>query len=72
MVYSQRQWKKNFFWLLQKADVDKQLSCIKNADFEIAERRKLEDELTTLQSTVDAATEQNEVKDNSLPINMYF
>lgn len=45
----------------QKADVDKQLASVKNIDFEIAERTKLEEELATLQATADAASEQNEV-----------
>lgn len=35
---------------------------MKNLDFEIAERTKLEEELATLQATADAATEQNEVR----------
>ncbi|XKL68500.1 hypothetical protein PGB90_003991 [Kerria lacca] len=43
-----------------KADVDKQLASVKNIEFEIAERTKLEEELATLQATADAANEQNE------------
>ena len=39
---------------------------MKNIDFEITERTKLEEELATLQITADAATEQNEVKDLKL------
>lgn len=44
----------------QKADVDKQLASVKNIDLEVDHRSKLEEELSTLQTTAEAATEQNE------------
>ncbi|KAI5694592.1 hypothetical protein M8J76_006158 [Diaphorina citri] len=44
----------------QKADVDKQLASVRNIDLEVDHRSKLEEELSTLQSTAEAATEQNE------------
>lgn len=47
--------------------MDKQLASVKNIDFEIAERTKLEEELATLQATADAANEQNEVKIQTIP-----
>ncbi|KAI5717816.1 hypothetical protein M8J77_011734 [Diaphorina citri] len=43
-----------------KADVDKQLASVRNIDLEVDHRSKLEEELSTLQSTAEAATEQNE------------
>uniref|UniRef100_A0A8D8SUG0 Huntingtin-interacting protein 1 n=1 Tax=Cacopsylla melanoneura TaxID=428564 RepID=A0A8D8SUG0_9HEMI len=43
-----------------KADVDKQLASVKNLDLETDHRSKLEEELSSLQCTAEAATEQNE------------
>ncbi|RZF34499.1 hypothetical protein LSTR_LSTR011741 [Laodelphax striatellus] len=47
----------------QKADVDKQLVNVKNLDLENSEKTRLEEvleELSTLQASADAATEQNQ------------